>query len=351
MPSPVTPVETTSSVHSLAGVRLVLGLLGPFLTPAGQQEVERVWGAPVEVLFEESVALATQVKNHPALHAALGVWTREHDFPAQAVARLADYLQALPADPEAAQAVLDGWASAHTHGMIPTFPCTVTEATRAVLASALAVDDTWARHAEETLTLFHGERVKGFDISTGDADARTTMDGRAVRVSVGLTSGLVMNFCISEDGVGRATALLGEPEVFTKPVCNGQPFISTRPVRWQTTDVAVLLPEYEIRSNLDLADDAAAWGLVEAMRPFGVPGLGGLEISEARQDAFIEVTHTGVRAAAVTALSLRASGMISLPEFSQRVVRFSEPFAFRLELPGMPVPLFAGIYCCTPSIS
>jgi hypothetical protein len=331
-------------VHSPAGIRLVVGLIAPFLTPMGKREVEMCWSTPVDVLFKESLDLAAEMTTHPTLHAALGVWTRNHTVPAEAAALLNAYLKALPSSTIEAQKVLDAWAEENTFGMIPQFPCEVQEDTHAVLASALAIEDTWERKGREIGLGFNGQRVDGFEALADDTHALSTSERDAVRVTLPLASGLLMNFCIAAD-LNRAQSLLMTPNLFTEAVVDGQDFVTTQKVKRETTDVAALLPVFTTRTSLNLGESAANWGIVEAMRPHGVPGLGDLEVTEAKQDAFIEVTHTGVRAAAVTAMMMtRSAASFAPPQFDQRVVTFDRPFVYEIVLPGHRTPLFLGSY-------
>lgn len=337
--------QPTTHVHSPAGIRLVSGLLGPYLTPSGQEELSTFWDTSVDDLFTQAVLAAEDLADLDALHAALGVWVRNHRLPSSAAEQLAAFVQQLPDDNAAAQAALDGWAAEHTAGMIPTFPCTVTDDTRAVLASALAVDDTWERPAADTRVAFQDQRVRGFKADTPRSLVRCTAAGTAVRATLPLTSGLTMSFCIHQDGPAAALEqLLNAPNYFYALPTLSHPMISSRPVYTPTGDVAILVPSFTITSSLDIAADAAAWGLEAALRPGGVPGLGNLEVSEARQDAFIEVSHTGVRAAAVTAMVLARSANMMTPQHQQLAVEIDQPFAFALTHPDIEAPLFTGIY-------
>lgn len=336
-----------SQVHSPAGIRLVAGLVAPFLTAAGQAELASRWGADAETLHAEAVALTGALADHGVLHAALGVWARNHEFPPTATARLGEYLGLLPQDVTRAQVVLDGWANEHTAGMIPQFPATVTEATSAVLASAIALDDTWARKTHELkMRRFSGAWVPGFEAPVEVDWAATNADRSAVRVHIPLTSGLRMTFCAAVEGSEKAAWLLAEePEVFTHELLEGQPFVTAQEVtEREALDVAVVLPAFTTRSTLDVAAEANRWGLKTALVE-GAPGLGDLPIDAIVQDAFIEVTHTGVKAAAVTAMMLAMANFSPVRHsHKQHVITFDGAFAYQITHPDFPVPLFAGTY-------
>lgn len=336
-----------TQVHSPAGIRLVAGLVAPFLTDAGQAGLASRWGVNAETLHTEALALARTLGEHDALHAALGVWARNHEFPPTATARLGEFLGLLPQDVTRAQVVLDGWANEHTAGMITEFPATVTEATSAVLASAIALDDTWARKADERkMRRFSGTLVPGFEAPVEVALAATNADRSAVRVHMPLTSGLRMSFCATVDGSEKAAWLLAEePGVFTHALLEGQPFVTARNVTERDAlDVAVILPAFTTRSTVDIAAEANRWGLKTAITD-GAPGLGDLPISGIVQDAFIEVTHTGVKAAAVTAMMLASANMTHVAyTHRQNVITFGDTFAYEITHPDFPVALFAGTY-------
>lgn len=332
-------------VYSPAGIRLVIGLAAPFLAPGAQREVEERWGAPADVLFKESADLAEAVRSHPALHAALAVWTRDAAVPEEAALRLGRLLQSLPHEVSAAQHVLDRWAAENTHDMIEKFPGEVREQTRLVLASAVAVEDTWSNSATDQHLPFNGRRVQGFRVDADPAHVTVTPDGRSLLVELPLKSGLLMRFCLSRRGVDTALTLIENPEQFTASPAADSPFIEQIRTMVPRDAVAVSLPEFEIRTLLDLAAEPAAWGLDAAFSATdAAPGLGeNLELGSAAQASYVEVTREGVRAAAVTAIMIERAA-VPVMNHIQRAVTFRDPFAYTLTLPGHPTPLFAGTY-------
>lgn len=347
MPPVAQMPDLDSHVCSPAGIRLVSGLVAPYLSPAGQRELAERWGVDAATLFAQSVATARAWKTHTALHAALGVWVRHHVLPAAAATALADLLQALPVEDAAAQALLDAWAAEHTHGMIPSFPAEVDPTTTTVLASAVAVDDTWACQTHRNPLPFrpspHGW-VDGFDAEVETPRVLTTTDESTVRAVLPLSSGLRMAFAISTRGAEAAARLLETPEVFVVTPQPGQPFTTVEKVERPTELVSVRLPEFTTRTRLAIGADPTPWGLTAAIAE-GAPGLGDLPVQGMVQDAFIEVSHTGVRAAAVTAMMFAAANM-ALPrlDYAQTVVTFDGPFAYQITAPGFEVPLFTGIH-------
>lgn len=333
-----------SEVCSPMGIRLVSGLVAPYLSITGQRELQARWGHGANTLFRDAVETERTLRAHPALHAALGVWVRNHRLPVAAAESLGDLVGLLPLDDTAAQRMLDGWAATNTHDMIETFPAQVQSDTTAVLASAVAVEDTWKAPAQERRVQFNSEYGAGFEAALSPWDLTATTDGSTVRARLRLQSGLMMQFAISTHGPVEAARLLATPEVFTVSVTYGLPFVSVEMVEHPTEMVAFRAPEFTTRTTHDLTVKAPEWGLSTAFKE-GAPGLGDLPLSGAVQDAFIEITHTGVRAAAVTAMMCRSANVAVPPRaFQQMVVTLDQPFAYRIISPALETPLFTGIY-------
>lgn len=344
--APAAVAAASGQVCSPAGIRLVSGLLAPYLSPAGQAELAERWGVDCATLFAEALATARAWRTHTALHAALGVWVRNHVLPAPAAAALQELLQALPSDDVQAKALLDAWAAEHTNRMIEAFPADVLADTTAVFASAVAMEDTWACRTSNTpvpCTASPGWR-DGFEAEVDAPRVLATVDEATVRVVLPLESGLRMAFAISTHGVDEAARLLETPEAFTVTPQPGQPYTSVVKVERPTDLVSVRLPEFTTRTRLDIGADPTPWGLAAAFDE-GAPGLGDLPVEGMVQAAFIEVTHTGVRAAAVTALMFgAANAMMPRLDYAQTVVTFDGPFAYQIAAPGFATPLFTGTY-------
>lgn len=337
--------SSRSSVISPLGIRLVSGLVAPYLSVAAQRELQDRWGHGANTLFAQTREITRTLREHPALHAALGAWVRNHHLPADAATALGDLLDALPLDDEAAQAMLDQWAATHTHDMITSFPGQVQKDTTTVLASAVAMEDTWKCRTRESHVRFSESWGKGFEADLTPWSVSTTSDGDTVRAILDLTSGLKMHFAISTRGPEHAALLLETPEVFTTPPMAGSPFVTTRAVERPTEMLAFVAPEFTTTSTHDLKEDAHAWGL-ETMLAQGAPGLGDLPLSSVLQNAFIEVTHTGVKAAAVTAMMFRSANAMTPPPrpYEQTVVTLDEAFAYIIVAPDIETPLFTGIH-------
>lgn len=346
---PVTPpsLSPESTVVSPLGIRLLSGLVAPYLSVAGQRDLQARWGHGAETLFRDTHATVETLRTHPALHAALGVWVRDHTLPAPAATALGHLLAALPLDDAAAQSLLDGWAVEHTNGMIGAFPGQVEATTTAVLGSAVTMDDTWACPTREISLQFAGSQAwgKGFETGLAPWAITATTDGSTVRATLALSSGLQMNFAISTHGTAHAARLLDTPGVFTATPAAGESFVSSRKVEQPTEMVAFKAPAFTTSTLHDLKTDPEPWGL-RALLADGAPGLGDLPLSSIQQRAFIEVTHTGVKAAAVTGMMMRSANAMTPPPrpYEQTVVTFDAPFAYEIVAPRLDTPLFTGTY-------
>jgi hypothetical protein len=338
------PTSELTRVCSPLGIRLVSGLVAPYLHVAAQRELQSRWGHGAATLFDDTLDTVQALRTHPALHAALGVWVRNHHLPTAATTALGDLLAALPLDDAQAQTMLDRWASENTADMIRTFPGQVDVTTTAVLASAVAMDDTWRHDTFETRMGFAGRRVEAFEADLSPWSVISTADGSTVRALLRLSSGLKMHFAISTHGPEHAARLLETPEVFDTAIREGQPFVTSREVEQPTEMVAFISPEFTTRTTVDVGAEAGAWGLEKAVAT-GAPGLGDLPMAGILQEAFIEVTHSGVKAAAVTVMMFAAANM-ALPTkwHRQTVLTLDEPFAYEIVSPSLSTPLFTGIY-------
>lgn len=335
--------DSPNSVVSPLGVRLVSGLVAPFLSPRGQADLEDRWGRTSDELFESSLKAAEEFRGIGAVHMALGAWTRRFQIPPVAVTRLGGVLGDLPHNDTEAQALLNTWTRDHTNDLILSFPAQVEKDTVAVLGSAVAVEDTWNLQVVDQDVFFNQQRRKGFSAQADPASVMADETGRTVRAVLPLRSGATLNLCRSLDGPGVAQAMVCKDDYFVEAVNDSMPTVGRSPVHAPTPLVRVVAPEFTISTRHNLMEQAAQWGLAGLVAD-GAPGLGGLEVSQAAQEAFIEVTHTGVKAAAVTGMAMMASAMWSYDDHEQHLVEFDDEFAFALMMPGISTPLFEGVF-------
>ncbi len=339
-----------STVSSPAGIRLAVGLVAPFLTPAGRAEVRKAWHQDAEDLHAEAIEAALVMGRSQVLHAALAVWTRL-PVPPEAVDRLGNLLKELPTSDQEAQRALDAWTSEHTLGMIADAPVRVGPATTAVVASALALDAQWETPGTpDPAVRFDGRSVAGFTrrVRAGDTglspDGRTAVSRHRLRVPEGGEDpGLLVSFAMDERGpeAGLEALLLDST---LAPLQAGHPLVATvagdDPGR-----VEVTLPRFAFARTTDLLREADRWGLAHASDPReGMPGLGeGSYVGQARQAALIEVTHEGVRAAAAAFMGVVRAAFSPGGRAEALALHYDRPFAFAITHPQVGV-LFQGTY-------
>jgi serine protease inhibitor len=108
--------------------------------------------------------------------------------------------------------------------------------------------------------------------------------------------------------------------------------------------VDVFLPRFAIECSHDLVEPLRSMGVRRVFTDgaeLGRLSPEPLALDQARQVARVEVDEEGVKAAAVTALAMRAGAMVA-PDPVVMELRFDRPFAFALLDPELDLPLFAG---------
>ena len=341
---------TKSMIFSPLGVRMAVGLVAPFLSDGGKAEVEKVWGVSPDDLYAEANGVVDRLAAIPALHAAVAVWSRlALDSAAQD--RLGDLLRHLPESNAEAQDALNRWTSESTLGLIEKAPVQVREDTDTVLASALAMDDEWAQgpyKARRVRFSPQGEApqdLDGFSVPVNANNPETTLgtlhEGQTVVLTMPLSDEVSMTFALHEDGPEKALKHLRDGgEV--GPLGTDHPLVSLISAPgW--ADFLAVIPEFKTTTQTALLADASRWGLVNASHPDeGAPGMHpDMFVMDAQQTAMIEVSRTGVKAAAVT--MMLAGRSAAVPSSTPAVV-FDKPFAYAITLPGLKAPLFEGIY-------
>lgn len=102
------------------------------------------------------------------------------------------------------------------------------------------------------------------------------------------------------------------------------------------------LPRFRQEASHDLMVDPARWGLQSAST-CGLPTLNAL-IDAAVQDVMVEITETGVKAAAVTMVSLARGMMPSVKVERLRVNLTGRNLAYGVFTSGVAEPIVTGIY-------
>lgn len=237
---------------------------------------------------------------------------------------------------------LDAWVRDHTDGMIDALPVTIDDTTLLALVDALCLQARWA-------TPFSPRRTepRAFTTPTGPVEA-ATMVGRFAATSGGTVGRTTVVDVAAEPGEGGRVLLrlgLGEPAaapaaVLRDVLAGG----SIERTRLPADVVELFLPRFTVRRTIDLVpllvehaprcltDDA------ELDRISPEP----LKVSQAAQEAVVDVDEHGVKAAAVTAMALaRAAGPPPAPPTVVEV-RLDRPFAYAIVAERTGLPLFAG---------
>lgn len=336
------------AVTSPLGLWLLLALIGPATEGAARGELEDALGTTVDDAATRAAELLS--KPHPAMSALAAVWDRNLGPAFQ------DWLQTVPEfverGPVPSQAQANAWAQAHTGGMIDEFPLAIDSLTRVVLASAVATDISWTRPMDTTehlggqfgsavkraLTFRHGTQL------VADTDA-----AGLVAVAIPLTSSkldvlsVIAAPEVAPSDVSRAAhqvaALLRGDERLARrmpieELVDGHAWTVTERREQRVGGPAVMedwrsfLPAWSATSDHDLVHAPGVAPVLDTLTGFlkeeDLPAQFG-----ARQAAVASYSRTGFKAAAVTAMGLRAAGMPSFHEVLVRSVelRFNRPYA------------------------
>lgn len=316
-------------ILSATGLWLLLAAVAQSVTdPADRRSLEDALGVPAAAATATVGALLSDL--HPAVGAALGGWVRPD------LTLRAPVPGPVPVGPLPGQAALDAWAREHTRGLIPTFPVQVDARTLLLLASALVTEPRWRARLQT------------------DRDGRLLLDDGLQALVATEAAGVVAVACPSTDdgidvlsviaapGVAAADVWRAVDEVVARhlggalaagdrpsgPLADGHAWrvregVESFVARQAPRDGAELwssrLPAWKADARHDLT---AAPGVAEIGR--GVAVLlppealrDGIDL-ECVQAATATYDADGFRAAAVTAMSVRAAGM---PSYVERRVR------------------------------
>jgi hypothetical protein len=320
---------TEAPILSATGLWLLLAAVAESVTaPADRRALEEALGVPAgDATAAVSALLADP---HPAVGAALGGWVRPD------LTLRSPVPGPVPVGPLPGQAALDAWAREHTRDLIDTFPVQVDARTLLLLASALVTEPRWR------------ERLQT------DRDGRLLLDGGLQALVATETAGVVAVACPPTDDGIDVLSVIAAPRVAAAdvwravdevvarrlggtlahgdrpsgPLSDGHAWrvreaVESFVARRAPEDGAELwssrLPAWRADARHDLT---AAPGVAEVGR--GVAGLlppealrDGIDL-ECVQAATASYDADGFRAAAITALSVRAAGM---PSYVERRVR------------------------------
>jgi serine protease inhibitor len=219
-------------------------------------------------------------------------------------------------------AAINAWARERTRGMIPSVVDSLSPADRLALTDAVYMDAAWTKPFDPAKTRprpFEGAGEVAMMDASGEFAYAEAGGLRAVRLPYG-------------QGALRFVAVLGGGD--------------WRELGFGRRRGRVELPRFSAESRLDLTQPLQALGLGPAFEPGDdfeslFTGPGPKSIGEVLQRARAEVDERGTKAAAVTAVTLRAAAMVreALPPFH---IVFDRPFTWAVEHGPTGALLFLG---------
>jgi hypothetical protein len=335
-------------VSSPLGLWLLLALVGPATEGSARRGLEAVLGTTVDDAAARARTLLSEP--HPAVSALAAVWDRKLGPAFDQWARtLPDVVERGPM-PNQAQA--NAWARAHTNGLIDEFPLQIDELTRLVLASALATDITWAVPLDTTDDLggeFGSVISRALAVEAGiqlvaETDAAGLVAVAAPRSSSALD---VLSVIAAPDVTPAdvdtaahqvAAMLRGDDRtarrVPVEEMADGHAWTVTDRREYRSGGPSVQaewrshLPAWSATSDHDLDNAPGVASVFEALTGFAREEDLPVDFS-AKQTAVASYSKTGFKAAAVTAVGMRAAGMPSFQEVLVRRIelRFNRPYA------------------------
>ncbi|MFJ9646485.1 serpin family protein [Streptomyces sp. NPDC101206] len=353
----VAPDGRTGTVLTAAGVWPLLALLADGAAGPARAELAGALGIPADGASAAARELLAALGRVRGLEAAAGLWARA-DLPLDPewAARLPEGARGgLTGDRAADRKLLDEWATARTGGLIERMPVQLTEHTRLVLASALALRLRWIRPFQEWPGTFPEGPWAGREVLRL---LRTTSLLHRVRVA-GTPAGPVTVLEVVGDTGVDVHLVLGAPDAAAGRVLAGGIAAATRAVPWvdgfslpegtpgpglRVGVGAAYRPEprlsvdtvaFSVDAEHDLLEHAGLFGLETARTRAAAghfPGVSRdpLRIESGSQSAKARFHAKGFEAAAVTAFGAAAGSSPAPPPYRVRTidVRFDRPFGF-----------------------
>ncbi|WP_229401652.1 hypothetical protein [Micromonospora okii] len=316
----------------------LLALLARYAAGPARAELLAVAAEPARYGLDDS----------PAARLALACWThRGVELSARWRREAPPAMRGeLTGRPEADQPTLDAWAAERTDGRIRHLPITVAPGTALVLAAALSVSTRWEQpftpvRCRPASGPWRGRDLAGLFRSGPDLGALRVADTGAGPLTLLTVTGrddVDVLLALGPAGVPAAAVLpaaigaLGDPG--TLPPHAG-PGVSEQVVDGvdDRPELRVATVAFTVDARHDLLARPALFGLEAATDPAGDPFpevSRRLVVSQAAQGVTATFGATGFRAAAVTALGVRAGAARPRPTTRRRVVRLDvdRPFGF-----------------------
>ncbi|GAA0260171.1 hypothetical protein [Cryptosporangium japonicum] len=354
-------IGDTHHVASPLGAWLVLALAAPAATGHVRRSLESVLGEPADAAAARAGELLEHP--HPAVASAAALWTRE-DVRTPTLRAWENGLSAavergaVPS-PDGA----DRWAAERTRGLIDRFPVAVGPRTLLVLASALATDVSWrvpfttapaeslgGPWADRVTTVLHASSAhQAAIVSTPEAGDVAVHVVRSADPEPLLVTSVIAAPSVPAATVFRAAHRIAidgpvaQRSLFDLPLGEGHSWTLTEETAptlapdGREQHCSATLPAWSARSRHDLLDDPRT-GFGDAVAALA-PLLPGEVAAEAAQSAMADYSRVGFRAAAVTAIAMRAGMALPRPGIRRTAhLRFGRPYAVVAVVGGQAGP-------------
>lgn len=292
--------------------------------------------------------LLDQLADTPSIHTALGLWTNK-DLPLNQ-----PWLDSLPdtahelltGDVAADKRALDEWARKHTDGLIQRMPIQLDKSILLVLASALAVNTKWVgpfteSRLEPAAGPWAGRQLTGLRRNSPDIEDIGVKDATTLVRVAGeddIDVHLVLGPADAPPGNVLATGIraIGQPLDTGSNWRHGDkpgPGIDvSKSAALQRPTLSITTCRFTVTGSHNLLDRADLFGLRSAgdSSRGHFPGISRVDlcVSGARQNAIAIFTAAGFKAAAVTAMGMRAAAMVRTAGALRISVTFDRPYGF-----------------------
>lgn len=299
-------------------------------------------------------SLLSAARSSPGIGMALGVWAGSR------ITLDPDWVGALPVDavgtltgePDTDEAMLNRWAREGTDGMIERMPLDLTQRIDVVLASAIMVRTKWVTEFSDITaqfrrgpwarlgqcrrlsnTIFDDVLRVSEDVSVLTVPGRDDVD---VLLALGrnrLESKRVFDVLVDAAGDrawGRSSVDMEPGE--KAPGVKVDEYRSSQ--RQLGPEVGVQTVRFSVSADIDLAEDAAALGLVRACDEdrarFDRLAAEPTYVSQATQSCVATFGATGFEAAALTSMAMARAGSVPQMRHTHRraSIVFDRPFAY-----------------------
>ncbi len=242
---------------------------------------------------------------------------------------------------------INDWAKEETFGMIPSIlnDGDLDADTVMVLLNALALDALWANQADD-----HACFEDQFHVTDKNVQKATFMRTECEGYIEGKgVTGIVKNY---KGGNYAFLALLPEGDVYEYAASlDGEDLLKLYDKRIKATgsvEVSAKIPHFSFDCKIEMKEVLKKMGMVKAfdsagadLSGLGTDSRGNLSISRVIQKTHIDLDNSGTRAAAVTAVTIKAEGGIMNAKFYR--VDLDRPFLYAIIDTATGLPIFLGV--------